>query len=388
MAIGRYWVAEFLRLLGGYSLGKTVLYKALKIQCSCEIREHEKPHKSRHNESKYGKSHRLDRKGVPTVVKEAWPQNLTKNVNTATIELFASPALYSDKNAVPDSCNIDAESPKWKKGRREIKVRKRNESGDDRKKGRGRLPRGFRAGGGREKRGKKEIEERKGKRSEWWGEDCGGGEGGGRSGLAQQLGIGGGEGGGGWLAGGGYPGGYPGAAHHHPPHHHHPHPHLLALSAAAAAAAAANSPASPPLPPSSDGCQDRLGPISVSISGSESPGGDKSQEEGGLLKTAGKSGGGEASSGAESCTPPRGRSPAESPPPPLPPPPPLHLHHPAFFSLLLQAPLLPPSQWLYSQLCPPHPQLPPPLHPRPPSPPPGKASPKSKTRTSDVWRPY
>lgn len=115
-----------------------------------------------------------------------------------------------------------------------------------------------------------------------------------------------------------------------------------------------------------------------------------------------------SSTSSGSVEPPRSVSPVYPTSPPLP------FHpNPAFFSLFLNAPLLQPSQWLYSQLYPHHPynHLPfrnppppeevssdsrksPPSSPSPvrtksPSPPPSSATePKSTSRHSDVWRPY
>ncbi|XP_054269643.1 runt-related transcription factor 1-like isoform X1 [Macrosteles quadrilineatus] len=114
-----------------------------------------------------------------------------------------------------------------------------------------------------------------------------------------------------------------------------------------------------------------------------------------------------SSTSSGSAEPPRSVSPVYPTSPPLP------FHpNPAFFSLFLNAPLLQPSQWLYSQLYPHHPynHLPfrnpppeevssdsrksPPSSPSPvriksPSPPPSSApEPKSTSRSSDVWRPY
>lgn len=85
--------------------------------------------------------------------------------------------------------------------------------------------------------------------------------------------------------------------------------------------------------------------------------------------------------------------------------------NPAFFSLFLNAPLLQPSQWLYSQLYPHHtynnfpfrqpppedssdsrkspPTSPSPGRTKTPSPPPStEPDQKNTSRSSDVWRPY
>ncbi|XP_073977574.1 uncharacterized protein [Rhodnius prolixus] len=188
------------------------------------------------------------------------------------------------------------------------------------------------------------------------------------SGLAQQLGEGG------WTRTG-----YPPYLPPPPPLHHS---QLLALS---------NS-----VQHNSDGCREPLGPITVTV---PAPGTDdkspSSSSGGGLLTTADQcrpasSASASASPATSPSPPPRPISP---PPPQLPPlhhqpPPSLSLHHPAFFSLLLQAPLLPPSHWLYPHLYPPLVRAP--IGPPMPHSPPVKSSPKaaSTRRTSDVWRPY
>ncbi|XP_014255827.1 cyclin-K-like isoform X2 [Cimex lectularius] len=166
------------------------------------------------------------------------------------------------------------------------------------------------------------------------------------SGLAQQLGEGG------WGRGG-YPYLPP------PPPLHHSQ--LLALSAGHHTH------------PNSELCREPLGPISVAVAGNDEK---NSVESGaGLLTTAGEQRP-SSSSGGSGATSPEPR-PAT--------PPPLGLHHPAFFSLLLQTPLLPPSHWLYPHLYPPLIRPPDP----PPASPPTKPSPKAATkRSTDVWRPY
>ncbi|XP_046672760.1 segmentation protein Runt-like isoform X2 [Homalodisca vitripennis] len=196
----------------------------------------------------------------------------------------------------------------------------------------------------------------------------------------------------------------------HPPHF--PSARMLALSAAAAehslhpsarVTEAIRSPDSEP-----------LGPISVSVTPDrKSPPPDPHP---GLLTTARRA-------RKRSLSPPEPPRPPDAPvsstssgsaeqrsvSPVYPTSPPLPFHpNPAFFSLFLNAPLLQPSQWLYSQLHPyshfPFRQPPPedssdsrktspsspsPVRTKSPSPPPSSA-PESKntSRHSDVWRPY
>ncbi|KAK9507093.1 hypothetical protein O3M35_008909 [Rhynocoris fuscipes] len=145
-----------------------------------------------------------------------------------------------------------------------------------------------------------------------------------------------------------------------------------------------------------DGCGEPLGPITVSVpapsADDKSP--TNSSSGGGLLTTANHC---RPASSKSATSPDTSQSPPPRPISPLPalhaqpPPPPLGLHHPAFFSLLLQTPLLPPSHWLYPHLYPPLIRAPldPPIVHSPPAKS-AKSSPKAPTtkRTTDVWRPY
>ncbi|BES87198.1 Runt domain [Nesidiocoris tenuis] len=185
------------------------------------------------------------------------------------------------------------------------------------------------------------------------------------SGLAQHLGENG------WTRGG-YPYLPP------PPPLHHSQ--LIALSGAHH------------LPPS-DGCHEPLGPITVKVGAVDEKSRDEtvlSSTTGGLLTTSAPTADQHRPSSSSGASADTSHSP-QPPPSPSPTgvaPAPLNFHHPAFFSFLLQTPLLPPSHWLYPHLYPP--LVRPPPTPPPPSPPP-KLSPKPQTnskRTSEVWRPY
>ncbi|XP_075210248.1 uncharacterized protein LOC142317575 [Lycorma delicatula] len=197
---------------------------------------------------------------------------------------------------------------------------------------------------------------------------------------------------------GGYPPPYlpPHCGPLHPPHSHFPR--MLALSASEQplpspqrATDLVRSPSSEP-----------LGPISVNVT---PPTSKTPPDDGhvGLLTTASR---------RLKRLKTEARPPTESTSSPLPSssPPPLQFHHSPFFSLFLNAPLLPPSHWLYSQLYP-HPYSH--LHIRhlsprqedapqdspdsrktktPPSPhknsSPSSPQPPKQSRHSDVWRPY
>lgn len=166
-----------------------------------------------------------------------------------------------------------------------------------------------------------------------------------------------------------------------------------------------------------------LGPISVTVPDTKSPPTSEDPRSGLLTTSAGRrapkrprsppepsrslDAPGALSSASSGSAEPRSVSPVYPSNSPLPFPP-----NPAFFSLFLNAPLLQPSQWLYSQLYPHHPynhfpfrQPPPedssdsrktpptspsPVRTKTPSTPPPSSAPEAKntSRSSDVWRPY
>ncbi|XP_039283412.1 runt-related transcription factor 3-like isoform X2 [Nilaparvata lugens] len=171
------------------------------------------------------------------------------------------------------------------------------------------------------------------------------------SGIAHQLGVDGGPWAGafgrGALGGAGYPPHYH-HTHPAPPHHlQHPHAHfprMLALSSAAAEQPLLTSPRVPELGRSPS--LETLGPISVTVTppASKSPPANDQPSGLGLLTT------GRRAKRPRLQPPTSPRSPSEdcrrtcTPPPTIPAPP---FHHSPFFSLFLNAPLLPPSHWLY-----------------------------------------
>lgn len=167
-----------------------------------------------------------------------------------------------------------------------------------------------------------------------------------------------------------------------------------------------------------------LGPISVNVSQSPAENGSKSPAQDshvGLLTTATGNRRGPKRLKTSSSSGDAIKSSSEAPvsstssgsagelqsvsPVSYPTSPPLPFQHtPSFFSLFLNAPLIPPSQWLYSQLYPhpyshlgfrhslpqdspePRKSSPSPVRAKSATPPTNTA--KSASRHSDVWRPY
>ncbi|RZF47686.1 hypothetical protein LSTR_LSTR005703 [Laodelphax striatellus] len=160
------------------------------------------------------------------------------------------------------------------------------------------------------------------------------------SGIAHQLGVGVEPP---WAGAFGRGGAYPPHYHHHTQgaHLQHPHAHfprMLALGSAAAAPPLLTSPRVSDLGRSPS--LETLGPISVAVTtppASKSP--DDQPSSLGLLTARGR--------GVKRPPSPSSPQPPLTSSPPIPQPPPPSFHHSPFFSLFLNAPLLPPSHWLY-----------------------------------------